>query len=79
MPAFPYEQHRENLLRTSPTNWMAFPGSTKPCIKTRDDWWNNMEYIKWEPLSDEKQGCPGRAGKSPGRGSETLPQGVRLV
>jgi uncharacterized ferredoxin-like protein len=55
MPAFPYEQHRENLLRTSPTNWMAFPGSTKPCIKTRDDWWNNMEYIKWEPLSDEMQ------------------------
>jgi len=52
MPVFPYEQHRENLLRTSPTNWMAFPGSTKPCLKTKDNWWENMEYIKWEPLSE---------------------------
>lgn len=53
--AFPHEQHRTNLLRTSPTNWMSFPGSTRPCIKTKDDWWNNMEYIKWEPLSEAEQ------------------------
>ena len=59
MPAFPYEQHRENLLRTSPTNWTAFPGSTKPCLKTRDDWWNNMEYVKWEPLSEAEQAAAG--------------------
>lgn len=49
---FSYEQHRMALLRTSPTMWQAFPGSTKPCIKTRGDWWSNMEYVKWEPLSD---------------------------
>jgi hypothetical protein len=42
-------------MRTSPTNWQAFPGSTKPCIKTRDDWWNNMEYVKFEPFSPEEQ------------------------
>jgi len=50
-----YEQHREWLYRTSPTNWHAFPGSTKPCIKTKQDWWNNMEYVKWEPFSPEEQ------------------------
>jgi hypothetical protein len=49
---FPLEQQRMSLLRTSPTMWQAFPGSTKPCLKTRDDWWSNMEYVKWEPLSD---------------------------
>ncbi|MEW6266361.1 MAG: DUF2148 domain-containing protein [Thermodesulfobacteriota bacterium] len=54
MPAFPYEQHRQCLLRTAPTNWMAFAGSTKPALKTRDDWWNNMEYVKWEPLAPEE-------------------------
>ena len=57
MPAFPQDLHRECLLRTSPTNWTAFPGSTKPCLKTRDDWWNNMEYVKWEPLTAEEQGA----------------------
>lgn len=50
-----YEMHHEWLLRTSPTNWQSFPGSTKPCIKTRDDWWNNMEYVKSEPFSPEEQ------------------------
>ena len=55
MKAFPYETHRECLLRSSPTNWLSFPGSTKPCLKTRDDWWNNMEYVKWEPLTAEEQ------------------------
>ena len=54
MKAFPHERHRECLLRTSPTNWMAFPGSTRPPIKTRDNWWENQEFIKWEPLSDEE-------------------------
>lgn len=50
--SFPYEQHRLSLLRSAPTNWQAFPGGTKPSIKTRDDWWNNPEFIKWEPLSE---------------------------
>jgi uncharacterized ferredoxin-like protein len=50
-----YETHREWLLRTSPTNWLAFPGSTRPSIKTKQDWWNNMEYIKWEPMSEQEQ------------------------
>ncbi|MGB9499195.1 MAG: DUF2148 domain-containing protein [Dissulfuribacterales bacterium] len=53
--AFSYEQHRESLIRTSPTNWQAFPGSTKPCLKTRQDWWNDMEYVKWEPFSEEEK------------------------
>jgi hypothetical protein len=52
MPAFPYEQHRECLLRSSPTNWMAFAGSTRPSLKTNDKWWENPEFIKWEPLSE---------------------------
>ena len=51
----PLASHREWLLRTSPTNWMAFPGSTKPAIKTRQDWWHNMEYVKWEEPSPEEQ------------------------
>ena len=49
---FPEEEQRAALARTSPTMWQGFAGSTKPCIKVRDDWWNNMEYIKWEPLSE---------------------------
>lgn len=51
---FALEEQRASLLRTSPTMWQAFPGSTKPCIKSKDDWWNNMEYVKWEPLSKEE-------------------------
>jgi uncharacterized ferredoxin-like protein len=50
--SFPYEQHRLSLFRSAPTNWQAFPGGTKPSIKTRDDWWSNPEFIKWEPLSE---------------------------
>jgi uncharacterized ferredoxin-like protein len=46
------EKHREWLRQTSPTNWQAFPGSTKPCTKTKQDWWNNPEYVKFEPLSE---------------------------
>ncbi len=42
-------------MRTSPTNWQTFPGSTKPSIKTRDDWWVNPEFVKWEPFSPEEQ------------------------
>lgn len=50
-----YDMHREWLMRTSPTNWQAFPGSTKPCIKTKQDWYNDMQYIKWGPPSQEEQ------------------------
>ncbi len=50
--SFPYEQHRLSMLRSAPTNWQAFPGGTKPSIKTKDDWWNNPEFVKWEPLSE---------------------------
>lgn len=45
----------EWMQRTSPTNWMAFPGSTRPCIKAKQNWWQDMEYIKWEPRSKEEQ------------------------
>ena len=54
--AFPIEQQIQSLIRTSPTHWQAFPGSTKPCIKAKDDWWSEMEYVKWEPLSDVEMG-----------------------
>ncbi len=49
-----YETHREWTLRTSPTNWHTFPGSTKPSIKTKDDWWVNPEFVKFEPFSPEE-------------------------
>ncbi len=52
--SFPYEQHRLSMLRSAPTHWQAFPGGTKPSIKTRYDWWSNPEFIKWEPLSEEE-------------------------
>ena len=52
--AFPIESHKESMLRASPTNWLTFPGSGKPGIKTRDDWWENTEYLKWESLSPEE-------------------------
>jgi hypothetical protein len=32
-----------------------FPGRTFPCIKTKDDWWNEMEYDKWEGPSEAAQ------------------------
>lgn len=47
------EQHKKWHIQTSPTHWQAFPGSTKPCTKTKQDWWNDMEYVKFEPLNDE--------------------------
>lgn len=53
--AFPYEAQRETLMRSSPTHWLSFPGTGRPAMKTRNDWWNNMEYLKWEPLSPEEQ------------------------
>jgi hypothetical protein len=34
---------------------MAFPGSTRPCIKTKQRWWEEMEYPSWSPLSSEEQ------------------------
>ncbi|MFO7963777.1 MAG: DUF2148 domain-containing protein [Desulfobacterales bacterium] len=50
-----YEDQLECLIRTSPTNWQAFPGSTKPAIKTRQDWYNGMEYVQWGPPTPEEQ------------------------
>lgn len=49
-----YEMQMKWLRQTSPTNWQAFPGSTRPCTKTKQDWWSNMEYIKFEPLSENE-------------------------
>lgn len=50
-----YDTHRHWMLRTSPTHWQTFPGSTKPSLKTKDDWWSNPEFVKWEPFSAEEQ------------------------
>lgn len=62
--ALSLEEHKNCLMRTSPTNWQAFPGSTKPCIKTKDDWWNQMEYVKWEgPSAAEQQFAAGTMAK----------------
>jgi uncharacterized ferredoxin-like protein len=52
--AFPLEDQREALLRTSPTNWLSFPGSNNPSVKSRDDWWNNPDYPSWGPMSPEQ-------------------------
>ena len=48
------EMHIKWLQQTSPTNWQAFPGSTKPCTKTKQFWWNDMQYIKFESM-DKKE------------------------
>ena len=45
----------EWLTRTSPTNWMAFPGSTRPCIKAKQNWWQDMEYIQWSTMSEAEK------------------------
>ncbi len=52
---FSHEAHRECMLRSSPTHWLSFPGSTKPSMKNRDDWWVDPAYPKFEPLSAEEQ------------------------
>jgi uncharacterized ferredoxin-like protein len=41
----------EWLTRTSPTHWQAFPGSTRPCTKLKQDWWQDMQYVKFESIS----------------------------
>lgn len=48
------EMHMDWMTQTSPTMWQAFPGSTKPCIKNKQNWWQDMEYVKFEPLSEEQ-------------------------
>ncbi len=49
------ELHRERFLRSSTTHWLTFPGSAKPSLKTRQDWWADPEFVKWEPLSAEEK------------------------
>jgi uncharacterized ferredoxin-like protein len=49
----------EWLMQTSPTHWQAFPGSTKPCIKNKQQWWEGMEYAAFEPMSEEAQAFAG--------------------
>jgi hypothetical protein len=44
--ALTYEEH---------LNGRRFAGSTRPCIKTKDDWWNAMEYVRLEWLSEAEQ------------------------
>lgn len=53
------EMQYEWLMRTSPTHWQAFPGSTKPCIKTKQRWWEEMAYVKSEPMPAEAQAFAG--------------------
>ena len=55
------DMHMQWLRQTSPTNWQAFPGSTKPCTKTKQDWWNDMQYVKFESMNEEELKVAGEA------------------
>ena len=55
MKSFPYEAHRECMLRSFPTHYLAFSGSTRPSIKDRDNWFAEAVYPKFEPLSEPEQ------------------------
>ncbi len=46
------QMQNEWLVRTSPTHWQAFPGSTRPCTKLKQDWWQDMHYVTFAPMSD---------------------------
>lgn len=48
----PRELQEQWLMQTSPTHWQAFPGSTKPCIKTKQRWWEEMDYVTFQPASE---------------------------
>lgn len=47
------EMQYQWMTQTSPTHWQAFPGSTKPCTKNKQQWWEDMSYAQFEPLSEE--------------------------
>lgn len=51
----PYEMQHHNMFRCIPTHWTGFPGNTKPVFKCKDKWWEDSEWIKWEPPSDEEK------------------------
>jgi len=61
LPTATQDMHKEWLQRTSPTNWQAFPGSTKPCTKTKQDSWNDMQYVKFESMNEEEMKAAGEA------------------
>jgi uncharacterized ferredoxin-like protein len=48
------EQHLENLQRTAPTHFQGFAGSTKPFTKTKNDWWNPMEFLDFRANTEEE-------------------------
>lgn len=48
----PLEKHQQSFLKSSPIHWLTFPGGSNPVVKTKDDWWKNKEYLKFEPLSE---------------------------
>ncbi|MEW6442591.1 MAG: DUF2148 domain-containing protein [bacterium] len=48
-------EQRQWLMQSTLVHWLSFSGSTKPCMKTRPDWWKDMEFPKWESLSGEEQ------------------------
>jgi len=54
MKKFSVESHRENLLRSAPTNWLSFPGGTKPSLKHQDNWWAEPVYPTFEKASPEE-------------------------
>ena len=41
------------MMQTSPTHWQAFAGSTKPCVKNKQQWWDGMSYVAFESMSED--------------------------
>lgn len=44
---FSYEDHINTMLRTLPTNFLAFAGGGKPTLKTKDQWWEENTFLNW--------------------------------
>jgi len=53
------EMQYQWMMQTSPTHWQAFAGSTKPCIKNKQQWWDGMSYAQFAPLPDEAMAFAG--------------------
>ena len=53
---FDYNYHINTMFRTIPTHFLTFAGSGKPAIKTKDNWWEENNYISWgtEEKAEEK-------------------------
>ena len=49
------DEHYQKLQRSIPSHWTAFPGHAKPAFKGKDKWWDEHEWLKWSPASEEEK------------------------